>query len=199
MHWRRKWQPTTVFLPGESQGQQSLWAAICGDAQSWTRLKRISSSSSSLFHSICLFTFSCCWLFWRACVLQRFPRAHLSWRMHYTLNLSDYFLIASLDSIFLIFFQLEFNSRATLYNMVVTGPMWQLGPWNVPRVTKELNSYFPTALMSSLVAQRLKCLPPRRETQVRSLGWEDPLEKEMVTHSSILAWRIPWTEKPGRP
>ena len=49
-----------------------------------------------------------------------------------------------------------------------------------------------------LVAQRLKHLPPGQETQVPSLGWEDPLEKEMVTHSSILAWRIPWTEKPGR-
>ena len=36
------------------------------------------------------------------------------------------------------------------------------------------------------------------KTQVRSLGWEDPLEKEMATHSSILAWRIPWTEEPGR-
>ena len=44
----------------------------------------------------------------------------------------------------------------------------------------------------------VKCLPPMWETRVRSLGWEDPLEKEMVTHSSILAWRIPWTEKPGR-
>ena len=51
---------------------------------------------------------------------------------------------------------------------------------------------------ASLVAQRLKRLPPMRETQVRSLGREDALEKEMVIHSSILAWRIPWTEKPGR-
>ena len=51
---------------------------------------------------------------------------------------------------------------------------------------------------ASLVAQRLKRLPPMREIQVRSLGREDPLEREMVTHSSILAWRIPWTEKPGR-
>ena len=50
---------------------------------------------------------------------------------------------------------------------------------------------------ASLVAQRLKRLPPVRDTRVRSLGWEDPLEKEMVTHSSILAWRIPWMEKPG--
>ena len=49
----------------------------------------------------------------------------------------------------------------------------------------------------SLVAQRLKRLPVMRETWVRSLGWEDPLEKEMATHSSILAWRIPWTEEPG--
>ena len=51
---------------------------------------------------------------------------------------------------------------------------------------------------ASLVAQRLKRLPPMQETQVQSLGQEDPLEKEMVTHSSILAWRIPWMEKPGR-
>ena len=48
---------------------------------------------------------------------------------------------------------------------------------------------------ASLVAQRLKRLPPVQETQVRSLGQEDPLEKETVTHSSILAWRIPWTEE----
>ena len=50
---------------------------------------------------------------------------------------------------------------------------------------------------ASLVAQRLKRWPPMRETRVRSLGREDPLEKEMATHSSILAWRIPWTEEPG--
>ena len=50
---------------------------------------------------------------------------------------------------------------------------------------------------ASLVAQRLKRLPAMQETWVRSLGWEDPLEKEMATHSSILAWRIPWTEEPG--
>ena len=48
------------------------------------------------------------------------------------------------------------------------------------------------------MAQRLKCLPGMQETSVRSLGWEDPLEKEMATHSSTLAWRIPWREEPGR-
>ena len=51
---------------------------------------------------------------------------------------------------------------------------------------------------ASLVAQRLKHLPGMLETWVRSLGQEDPLEKEMATHSSILAWRIPWREEPGR-
>ena len=52
-------------------------------------------------------------------------------------------------------------------------------------------------LWTSLVAQMVKHLPTMRETQVRSLGWEDPLEKEMATHSSTLAWIIPWTEEPG--
>ena len=50
---------------------------------------------------------------------------------------------------------------------------------------------------ASLVAQMVKNLPAMQETQVLSLGWEDPLEKGMATHSSILAWRIPWTEEPG--
>ena len=48
------------------------------------------------------------------------------------------------------------------------------------------------------MAQRLKCLPAMQETRVRSLSQEDPLEKEMATHSSVLAWRIPWREEPGR-
>ena len=53
-------------------------------------------------------------------------------------------------------------------------------------------------VVGSLVAQTVKCLPAMRETQVRSQGQEDPLEKEMATHSSTLAWKIPWTEEPGR-
>ena len=52
-------------------------------------------------------------------------------------------------------------------------------------------------LRTSLVAQRVKCLPSMQETWVWSLGGEDPLEKEMATHSSILAWKTPWMEKPG--
>ena len=56
---------------------------------------------------------------------------------------------------------------------------------------------YPDFLGASLVAQRLKRLPGMQETWVRSLGQEDPLEKEIATHSSILAWRIPWIEEPG--
>ena len=51
---------------------------------------------------------------------------------------------------------------------------------------------------ASLVAQTVKCLSAMQETQVRSLGWEDPLEKEMAAHSSTLAQKIPWTAEPGR-
>ena len=48
------------------------------------------------------------------------------------------------------------------------------------------------------MAQTVKCLSTMRETRVRSLGWEDPLEKEMAIHSSTVAWKIPWTEESGR-
>ena len=56
----------------------------------------------------------------------------------------------------------------------------------------------PYTLLASLVAQMVKSPPAIQETRVQSLGREDLLEKEMATHSSILAWRIPWTEEPGR-
>ena len=51
-------------------------------------------------------------------------------------------------------------------------------------------------IWASLMTQTVKNLPEMQETQVQSLGWEDPLEKGMAAHSSILAWRIPWTEEP---
>ena len=54
-----------------------------------------------------------------------------------------------------------------------------------------------TPHLASLVAQTVENPPAMQETRVRSLGWEDPLEKGMATHSSLLAWRIPWTEEPG--
>ena len=49
-----------------------------------------------------------------------------------------------------------------------------------------------------LGAQMVKCLPAMQERRVQFLGWEDPLEKEMTTHSSTLAWKMPWNEEPGR-
>ena len=52
--------------------------------------------------------------------------------------------------------------------------------------------------LTSLVAQRVKRLSTTRETRVRSLGWEDPLEKEIAIHFRTIAWKIPWTEEPGR-
>ena len=51
---------------------------------------------------------------------------------------------------------------------------------------------------ASLVDQMVKNLPAMQETRVQSLGWEDPLKKEMATHSSVLAWKITWMEEPGR-
>ena len=51
---------------------------------------------------------------------------------------------------------------------------------------------------TSLVAQMVKCLSTMQETRVRSLGWEDPLEKEMAVYSRTIAWKVPWTEEPGR-
>ena len=62
----------------------------------------------------------------------------------------------------------------------------------------EESTYVYTPLLwASLVAQSVKNLPAMQDSQVQSLGREDPLEEEMATHSSILAWRIPWTEEPG--
>ena len=69
--------------------------------------------------------------------------------------------------------------------------MWKQVHWQSGR---NVRSY----LLTSLVAQRVKRLSTMRETRVRSLGWEDPLEKEMAIHSSTIAWKIPRTEEPGR-
>ena len=65
-----------------------------------------------------------------------------------------------------------------------------------PRANEQLSKY-SLCTQASLVAQLVKNPPVMQETWVRSLGWEDPLEKGKAAHSSILAWRIPWTEEPG--
>ena len=91
---------------------------------------------------------------------------------------------ASLLSLFLILFQVDCLFPLHLFGLV----SFYLVPSFV--------LYF-SVFWASLVAQSLKHLPAMWETWVQALGWEDPLEKEMTTHSSILVWRIPWTEEPG--
>ena len=70
---------------------------------------------------------------------------------------------------------------------------WQATVHGVTRSRTRLNTFF-----LSFVAKLVKNLPAMQKTQVQYLGWEDPLEMEIVTQSSILAWRIPLTEEPGR-
>ena len=76
--------------------------------------------------------------------------------------------------------------------------------WSLPQVSGSKGKHFPelgpypTVLGTSLVAQTIETLSAMQETRVQSLGREDPLEKEIATHSSTLAWKIPWTEEPGR-
>ena len=69
--------------------------------------------------------------------------------------------------------------------------------YEIPNLNIYFFKTFYFILEYSLVAQRLKNLAAMQETCVQSLGWEDPVEKRMATHASILAWRIPWTEEPG--
>ena len=69
------------------------------------------------------------------------------------------------------------------------------GRYFLKRSSGALSLQFP---QTSLVAQTVKRLSTMQETRVQSLGWEDPLEKEMATHSSTVAWKIPWTEEPGK-
>ena len=66
-----------------------------------------------------------------------------------------------------------------------------------PSIPLLLTSFIPVVRGTSLLAQTVKNLPAVQEIRFRSLGREDPLEEGMATHSSILAWRIPWTEEPA--
>ena len=72
-----------------------------------------------------------------------------------------------------------------------------LTAWSFNSCVRINTDLTPHHSITSLVAQMVKRLPTMQEIQVHSLGWEDLLEKEMATHSSTLAWKIPWTEEPG--
>ena len=91
---------------------------------------------------------------------------------------------------------LKLNIQKT--KIVASGPIssWQIDGETVETVTDFILG--GSKISASLVAQTVKRLPTMRETWVPSLGREDLLEKEMATHSSILAWKIPWMEEPGR-
>ena len=80
--------------------------------------------------------------------------------------------------------------------MLLTCCLWST--WMFDLVILGFSLRWLLLLRTSLVAQTVKCLSTMRETWVQSLGWEDPLEKEMTIHSSTIAWKIPWTEEPGR-
>ena len=79
---------------------------------------------------------------------------------------------------------------------MVPHPGLQIPQGPTPAHLSDLTSWHPLPFLASQVAQSVKRLPAMRETQVQLLGQEDPLEKEMATHSSTLAWKIPWTEEP---
>ena len=131
MHWRRKWQPTPVFLPGESQGRGSLVGC-----RLWGRTESDTTEATAA------------------------AAAAANW-------------VKSIQ---------EKGSRRGQDSCL------SLTFCSLVSITKGL---------ASLVAQSVKNWPAVQETRVRSLGWEDPLEKEMATHSSIFAWKISWTEEPG--
>ena len=90
------------------------------------------------------------------------------------------------------------SSRPWHRRSVLLAETYPPSPRSQPKchLLREPFSCYP--FLHSLVAQRVEHLPAMRETWVGSLGWENPLEKEMATHSSILAWKMPCMEKPGR-
>ena len=92
--------------------------------------------------------------------------------------------------------QAEGIAYAETRGQEITLIVFVMGCLGGPFIKNLLTLILDTSL-ASLVAQRVKRLPEMYETWVRSLGQEDPLEKEMATHSSTLAWKTPWTEEPG--
>ena len=94
-----------------------------------------------------------------------------------------------------------YNRASLIVQLIKNPPAMQDNPSSIPGLGRSAGEGIGYPLQdswASLVAQMVKNPPAIRETWVRSLGWEDPLEKGTVLHSSILAWRIPWTEEPGR-
>ena len=106
---------------------------------------------------------------------------------HFLLNLST----------FLRYVFYTFSSVQSLSPVQVFATPWTAAHQASLSITNS-QSFTQTHVWTSLVAQTVKCLPTMQETWVQSLGQEDPLEKEIATHCSTLAWKIPWVEEPGR-
>ena len=120
---------------------------------------------------------------------------------HSVFGFLEPFLTIPWESLVFILYCLSFPS---LGHVCSSGQVHRRAPW-CPLWHFGFNSSVGVQLSlggqlygPSLVAYTVKHLPAMRETQVRSLGWEDPMEKEMATHSSTLVWKIPWTGEPGR-
>ena len=146
MHWRRKWQPTPVFLPGESQGQGAWWAAVYGVTQSRTRLKRLSSSSRSIADKHL-------WLRFR----QRFLSCNIK-------------------------IMKEQNDKSNFIKIKTFCSLKELLRQSRQIKGKHLQSIILKKEFTSIILNTS----------------QNTLEKTTAPHSSTLAWKIPWTEEPGR-
>ena len=165
------------------------WAAVCGVTQSWTRLKRLSSSSSS----------------------SRLLDAVPSYPVGREAGGED-------EEVGVGVMKAEASgaqgpSAKFPINWIMKQLTFSIIPKNHPEHFQIHHLYLwascemgQTGFIKPKLIYRsfpggsvVKSPPAKQETPVRSLGWEDPLEKGMATHSSVLAWRIPWTEEPGGP
>ena len=125
------------------------------------------------------------------CLFRSFPHFLIGLFVFLVLISMSCLYILEINSLSVVLFAIIFShSEGCLFTLfIIFFAVQEL----LSLIRSHLFSWYFLAMWSSLVVQMVKYLPAMWETQVRSLGWEDPLEKEMETHSSTLAWEIPWT------
>ena len=183
MHWRRKWQPTPVFLPGESQGREAWWAAISGVAQSRTRLKLHSSSSRNVLGFLC----SSVQLLSHVCLFRPHGLQHIRLPVYHQLPELTQTHVHRVSDAIQPSHPLSFPSPPA--SVGIPSPPLALFIVMLPKT--HLTSH-----------SRLSC----SRWVITSLWLSGPLssffvyiqEKAMATHSSTLALKIPWMEEPCR-